>query len=155
MEQSSKRGGRSAQLKPTVTCQKQKLYCSASSGRAEECASTIYTKLAPWRMVKFILRSRPEIISGAPAGREDGSLGDQHPSRRCKPGRKSVSDILLSFHPRYFGTYTEWSRMVFNQCQTRTSGSVLSKLGSQVDMVLCRVESARFKVKRRQSGARI
>ena len=65
LERSSKRGGRSAQLKPTATCQKQKLYCRASSGRAEECASTICTKLAPWRMVKFILRSRPDIISNA------------------------------------------------------------------------------------------
>jgi hypothetical protein len=65
LEQSSKRGGRSAQLKPTVTCQKQKPYCRASSGRAEKCASTICTKLAPWCMVKFISRSRPEIISNA------------------------------------------------------------------------------------------
>ena len=65
LEQSSKRGGRSAQLKPTVTCQKQKPYCRASSGRAEKCASRICTKLAPWCMVKFISRSRPEIISNA------------------------------------------------------------------------------------------
>jgi len=37
-------------------------------------------------------------------------------------------------------------RMVFNECQTGTSGSILSKIGSQLNTVLCRVESSQFKV---------
>jgi hypothetical protein len=146
LERSSKRGGRSAQLKPTATCQKQKLYCCASSGRVEECASTICTKLAPWRMVKFILRSNRTSYR-TPAGREDGSLGDQHPSRRCKPCRKRVSDILLSFHPCGTPAPTpDGAGWCSTDTKTRTSGSVLSKVGGLLNTVLRRVESARFKV---------